>query len=164
MIDEDKLRHRMQRIADLVQRLESSADAKELMEAVMDLHGEALDRVLAAIRESGEAGHKILDSLAADPVISSVLLLYGLHPLDFESRVQGALAKIRGVEVISMAGRDIRLRVRGVDHALSARSIKSEIEEAVYAAAPDATSLVIEGLERFAPADFVPLEKVGYAV
>jgi hypothetical protein len=31
----------------------------------------------------------------------------------------------------------------------------------LYAAAPDATSLVVDGLEKFAPADFVPLEKIG---
>ncbi|HLK64353.1 MAG TPA: hypothetical protein VKU19_12990 [Bryobacteraceae bacterium] len=169
MIDEDQLRHRMQRIAELVQRLESAADAnlraqsKELMESVMDLHGEAFERVFTALRASGDAGQKILDGVAADPVVSSVLLLYGLHPLDFETRVRNAAARLRGVEVVSITGGAIRLRVRGVDHALTARSLKSEIEEALYAAAPDSTSLVIEGLEKFAPANFVPLEKVGHA-
>jgi len=34
------------------------------------------------------------------------------------------------------------------------------MEEALYAAAPDATSLVILGLEKFTAPDFVPLESL----
>ncbi len=175
MIDEEKLRHQMQRIADLVQRVDTAPDAglktqaKELMEAVMDLHGEAMERVLAAVRHAGDSGRQILDALSADPVISSVLLLYGLHPLDFETRVRGAMERItarlrsQGVRVESVALNDgaIRILIRGVDHSFTARSVKSLIEEEIYAAAPDSASLVIDGLEKFAPADFVPLEKIG---
>ncbi len=175
MIDKDKLQHRMQRIADLVNRLDSVADAglkaqaKELMESVMDLHGEALERVLEAVREAGEPGLKILDSMAADPVVASVLLLYGLHPLDFEARVRSALEKARPTlrsygteaELIDASGGAIRLRVRRVDSSFTARTVKSALEEELYAAAPDATSLAIEGLEKFAAPDFVPLEKIG---
>ena len=101
MIDEDKLQQRMQRIAELVRRLDSAADSgvraqsRELLEAVMDLHGEALERVLQRLRGGGEAGAAILDSLGADPVVASVLLLYGLHPLDFETRVRRAIEKVR---------------------------------------------------------------------
>jgi len=175
MIDEEKLRHRMQRIADLVHRLDSVADAglkaqsKELMASVMDLHGEALERMLASISESGEPGREILDDLEADPVVASVLLLHGLHPLNFETRVQRAMEKVSpalrqygaGAELISAAGGAVRLRLRGVDNAFTARTVKSAIEEELYAAAPDATSLVLEGLEKFATPDFVPLEKIG---
>jgi hypothetical protein len=175
MVDEEKLRHRMQRIADLVQRLDSAQDAglkaqaKELMESVMDLHGEAMERVLAAIRDSGDSARRILAALSVDPVVSSVLLLYGLHPLDFDARVRAAAEKITDrlrsqgarVEGIAVDEGAIRILVRGVDHAFTARSVKSLIEEEIYAAAPDAASLVIDGLEKFAPADFVPLEKVG---
>ena len=55
----------------------------------------------------------------------------------------------------------MRIRVRGVDNAFTARTVKSAIEEELYAAAPDAASLVLLGLEKFAAPDFVPLEKVG---
>jgi hypothetical protein len=175
MIDEDKLRHRVQRIADLVQRLESVADAglkaqaRELMESVMDLHGEALERMMTSIREAGEPGRQIQDVLSADPVVTSVLLLYGLHPLDFESRVRRAIEKAQptlrqygaGAELISATAGAVRIRLRGVDNAFTARTVKSAMEEELYAAAPDATSLVIQGLEKFAAPDFVPLESVG---
>jgi hypothetical protein len=175
MIDEEKLRHRVQRISDLVQRLDSVADAglkaqsRELMESVMDLHGEAIERIMQSIHDIGEAGQPILDALSVDPVITSVLLLYGLHPLDFETRVRQAIEKAQpvlrqygaGAEVTSAMGGAVRIRLRGIDSAFTARTVKSAVEEELYAAAPDATSVVMQGLENFAAPDFVPLEKVG---
>lgn len=176
MIDEDKLKQRMQHIADLVRRLDTEADAgaaraqsRELLESVMDLHGEALERILQRLRGAGAASEELLDSLAADPVVASVLLLYGLHPLDFDTRVRRAIEKARptlrnygtDAELIGTAGGAVRIRLRGVDNAFTARTVKSAIEEEIYAVAPDATSLTIIGLEKFAAPDFVPLEKVG---
>jgi len=175
MIDEDTLRQRMQRIDELVRQLDSTPDAgakaqsRELLQSVMDLHGEAIERMLVYLQGAGEAGEKLLDSLASDPVVSSVLLLYGLHPLEFEARVRGAIEKARpalrsyGVdaEFSGAAGGAVRIRLRGVDSAFTARTVKAAVEDELYAAAPDATSLVLLGLENFAAPDFVPLEKIG---
>ena len=36
----------------------------------------------------GEPGHALIASLAGDDLVSSLLLLYGLHPLDLETRVE----------------------------------------------------------------------------
>ncbi|HTX36271.1 MAG TPA: hypothetical protein VME43_14675 [Bryobacteraceae bacterium] len=175
MIEEDKLKQRMQRIAELVRRLDSEADsgaaraqARELIESVMDLHGEALDRILQRLRGAGAAGQELVDSLAADPIISSVLLLYGLHPLDFESRVGRAIENARPTlraygteaELLATAAGAIRIRLRGVTDAFTARTVKSAMEDEIYAEAPDAASLTLLGLEKFAAPDFVPLEKV----
>jgi len=174
MIEEDKLRQRVERIAALVRRLEAVADAevraqsKELLESVMDLHGEALERMLQRLRGS-EPGQAMLGDLAADPVVSSVLLLYNLHPVDFDTRVRNAVEKLQpalrsygiSAELLALNGGAVRIRLRGVDSSHTARNAKSAIEEAIYAAAPDAASLVILGLENFAAPDFVPLEKVG---
>jgi hypothetical protein len=178
MIDEHKLHRRMEGIAELVSYLDSEevpasvrARSKELLEAVMDLHGEALDRILQFLRTAGEPGEQLLGSLAADSVVSSVLLLYGLHPLDFDARVHQALEKLRptlhkyGAHAELMASQDgaVRIRLHGVDSSFTARSVKSAVEEELYAAAPDAVSLVLLGLEKFAAPDFVPLEMVGIA-
>lgn len=174
MIEEDKLRQRMERLAELVRRLDAEADPnvktryRELIEAVMDFHGEALDRVLQRLRGAGEAGETILDSLAADPVVSGVLLLYGLHPQDLETRVRRAIENVSptlrsygtGAELGGVKDGAVRIRVRGVDNAFTARTIKSAIEDELFAAVPDATSLVLLGLEKFASPDFVPLENI----
>jgi hypothetical protein len=173
MIEESKLHHRMQKIGDLVGQLNSEerAQSRELLEAVMDLHGEALDRILQRLREAGDAGDEIIGSLSRDPVVSSVLLLYGLHPLDLDTRVRRAIEKVsasvraQGV-FVELAGIDdgvVRVRFRGVDSAATARSVRSTMEEELYAAAPDAASMVLLGLEKFSAPDFVPLEMVASA-
>jgi hypothetical protein len=171
MMDEEKLRHRMQRIADLVQRLDSVADpavkaqSRELMECVMDLHGEALERVMQCIRQSGELGRPVTEALSADAVVTSVLLLYGLHPVDFETRVRQAVEKVQpalrqqgaDAELTGMSGGAVRILIRGVDSEFAARTVRSALEDELYAAAPDATSLILQGLECFPAAGFVSL-------
>jgi len=93
MVDELKLQQKTLRIAVLVSSLDSEevpagvqAQSKELLESAMDLHAEALDRVLKSLREAGEPGEELPGSLAIDLVMSSVLPPYGLHPLDLEIR------------------------------------------------------------------------------
>jgi hypothetical protein len=173
MIEESKLRQRMNKIGDLVSQLntEERAKSRELLEAVMDLHGEALDRILQRLRGAGEVGEALMQSLTEDSVVSSVLLLYGLHPLDFETRVRQAVEKLgaslrtSGVyaDLIGIDAGVIRVRFRGVDSAALARSVKASMEEELYAAAPDAESVATLGLEKFAAPDFVPLEMLASA-
>lgn len=179
MIEEQKLQQRMQRIGELVSKLDSDeiaasvrTQAKELLEAVMDLHGEALDRILQVLKSTGEPGEQVLGSLSGDPVVSSVLLLYGLHPLDFDTRVKQALENVRPTlhkygthaELMTVKGGAVRVRLHGVDSSFTARTVKAAIEDELYAAAPDAASVAVLGLEKFAASpDFVPLEMVGIA-
>jgi Fe-S cluster biogenesis protein NfuA len=178
MIEEDKLQQRMLRIAELVHHLDSEeadpgirAQSRELIESVMDFHGEALERILQCLQGAGDAGQNLLNSLAADPVVASVLLLYGLHPLDFETRVRQVIERVRptlrsygaDAELSNLTGGVVRVRLRGVDSAFTARTVKTAVEEEIYRAAPDAASLVLLGLEKFAAPDFVPLEKIGVA-
>ncbi|HUB78903.1 MAG TPA: hypothetical protein VMB03_08915 [Bryobacteraceae bacterium] len=173
MIDESTLQQRIQKIGDLIGQLDSGerARSRELLASVMDLHGEALDRMLQRLREAGEAGNAVIAALAGDPVVASVLLLYGLHPLDFETRVHQAVERIRSslraygvfAEVAGTAGGEVRIRLRGVDSSFTARTVRSALEEELYAAAPDAASVTLLGLEKFAPPDFVPLETIAAA-
>ena len=173
MTDENRLQRRMQKIGELIAGMDSreAGRSKELLESVMDLHGEAFDRLLRCLHGFGEAGQAVIDTAAADPVISSVLLLYGLHPVDFETRVRKAIEKLGpslrsyGVfaEIVGLDGGTIRIRLRGVDSAFTARTVKNLVEEELFAAAPDAASMVLTGLEKFAAPDFVPVEMVGLA-
>jgi len=175
MTDDARVQQRMERIAQLVRRLDAEAggkereQARELMELVMSLHGEAFERVLERLRAAGNAGRELLDCLAADPVVASVLLLYGLHPVDLESRVHRALEKLRPIirsygGDLELAGCEegaVRIRVTELNNSHAARAARSAIEDEMYAAAPDAASLVLLGLESFTSPDFVPLEKLG---
>src|SRR6202051_2092798 len=98
------------------------ANAKELVQSLMALHGACLDRMLGVIGQSGESGKSIIDTFARDGVVKSVLLLYGLHPIDIKTRVLEALEKMRASmrsnsRTVSFVGIDdagmVRLRAEG---------------------------------------------------
>jgi hypothetical protein len=98
-----ELERRIAAIDQLVRSLENGSDpatraaAQELAGTLMELHATALERMLDAVRRHGEAGRLILEQLARDDVISGVLLLHDLHPVDLPTRVLGALEKTRRI-------------------------------------------------------------------
>lgn len=153
---------RIAAIEELVQRLETAADpvtrgvSQELVRAVMELHGIALDRMLTTVRKNGAAGGTIVDQLARDEAVASVLLLHDLHPVDLETRVRGALEKSRpylkthggNVELVGIdEGGVVRLRMQGSCHGCpsSAVTLKLAIEQAIHEAAPDVSAILVEG-------------------
>ena len=56
----------------------------------MDLNAAGLTRILQMAQRSGEAGRRLADQFTEDALVTSLLLLYGLHPNDLETRVRGA--------------------------------------------------------------------------
>ena len=62
MIDEKNFQSRVQKIGELVNQLESIPDpearagAKQLVQALMDLHGAGLEKILEVIFQSGDSG------------------------------------------------------------------------------------------------------------
>jgi Fe-S cluster biogenesis protein NfuA len=174
--DSRDFREDMQRIGNLVQEIESSADpavraiTKTLMQSLMDLHGAAIEKALDIVADSGEQGVSIIDRLGRDPLVSSVLILYGLHPEDLETRVVKAVDKVRPqlrkqgceVELVSVNDGAIRLRVETGSHTCgsTAKTLQATLEGTMYDAAPDLTSLVIEGFEEKPASGFVGLDKL----
>ncbi len=178
MPQNEDIRYEIQRIGGLVQEIESIADpavrsaTKGLVQSLMALHGGAWENALDIVAQAGEPGMNIVGRLGRDPLVSSVLILYGLHPEDLEARVVKAVEKVRPqlrkqgceVELAGVNDGAIRLRVETGSHTCgsTAKTIQAELEGAMYDAAPDLTSLVIEGLEdRDKPASgFVALGKL----
>jgi Fe-S cluster biogenesis protein NfuA/nitrite reductase/ring-hydroxylating ferredoxin subunit len=124
--------------------------------ALMEMHGAALERMLAVIGRNGAAGATIVDQLTRDELVASVLLLYDLHPVDLETRVRGALEKTRpylkshggNVELVGIdESGAVRLRMQGSCHGCpsSAVTLKLAIEQAIYEAAPDVSAIVVDG-------------------
>jgi hypothetical protein len=150
---------RVQQIETLIRQIESSADpgtragVRELVEAILEYHGEGLTRILEIVRESGPAGETLVRSLAREPVIGSLLLLYGLHPDDFETRVRRAADTLRGVELISVSDGFIRLRTT------SAAISRESVEQVIYSAAPETAGLDIE-VPQAAASSFIPIESL----
>lgn len=152
------------RIADLVERVcaipsaESRRIAQELMEAILQWHGAGLERALEILHASGDGGEASIRRLASDGLVSSLLVLHGLHPDDLETRVRQAVNKL-GVtaEFIGVFGDTVRVRVSG-----SGCGGPQSIEAALRAAAPDASEVIVEEIAR--TESFVPLAALRPAV
>jgi hypothetical protein len=164
-----EFQERIGHIDGLVQKLESSADpalrrtAKELMARLMELHGAGLDRMLEIVVE---VKPELVGTLADDPLVGSLLILYGLHPDDFETRARRGVDKVRpllrshGVRVnpVTVTETSVHIKMTGG----SSREMEAAIREALLEAVPDATEVVIEGVKPTSQASqFVPLSSLG---
>ncbi|MBF8187990.1 NifU family protein [Nonomuraea sp. K274] len=121
--------------------------ATELVKELLDLYGDGLARVMAIVGE--EQGAR----LAADELISSLLLLHDLHPLDIRARVRTALAG-GSAEVLAIEGDLVRLRVRPTGCGSSAAT--SALRQSVLDAAPEIERVEIE----FADTSLIPVESL----
>lgn len=156
-----ELQEQIQRIGQIVEQLEATTDptvraiGKELLESLMALHGAAIERILELASETGEAGGTIIRKCAGDELVSSLLLLYGLHPDDLPTRVTRALERSRAylqshaasAELASLTEDGqvvVRLEVKPSGCGSSAASVKSRLEAALQDAAPDAASIVVQ--------------------
>jgi Fe-S cluster biogenesis protein NfuA len=162
------LQKRMQRIGEIVEQLESTADpnaraiAKELLESLLALHGAALEKILSITSQAGETGESLIRKFGGDQLISSLLLLYGLHPCDMQTRVTAALEKSRGfldshsakAELVSISDDGavtLRLHLKPGGCGSTAATVKSTLEAAIQDAAPDASSILVREADNGAP-------------
>jgi Fe-S cluster biogenesis protein NfuA len=178
MADDKEFQAKVERIGELVAELENIADAearagaKALVQLLLDLHAVGLERTLEVIAANLETGQQIIDDLGRDPFVSSLLILYGIHPLDLDSRIALAVERVRPqvrkgggeLDLVSSDGGVVRLRVQLSGHGCGStgRTLKKIVEDALYEAAPDVVVLEVEGLEESAGSPgFVPLDKLG---
>src|SRR5581483_567871 len=66
-----------------------------------------LARVLELAAARGEPGRELVAALAADELVSSVLLLHDVHPRDRDARVRAALDEVRTGLVLRGARADL---------------------------------------------------------
>ncbi|HYZ82935.1 MAG TPA: NifU family protein [Bryobacteraceae bacterium] len=172
----ENFHERIARIEGLVRQLEASGDpacrscATELVESLMDLHGAGIERMLEIVAETaGERSAGIIDLFGRDSLVSSLLVLYGIHPESLETRVRRGVDQLapflrsRGVtlDVLEVTDGTVRLRVQTPAEGCgsTAGTVKSTVEETISEFAPDANGLIIEGLQQQVPmSGFVPLE------
>jgi Fe-S cluster biogenesis protein NfuA len=167
-----EFQQRLQSIERLLSEIEANANpsllagVQELVQMVMDLNGAGIERMLELIGVSPDQGEKTLQKLGRDELVSSLLVLYGLHPVDLETRVKHALDKVRlkvrahegELELIGIHDGSVRLRLQANGHGCgsSGQALQEMVENALYQAAPDIVALVIEGAGE--KQGFVPVE------
>jgi Fe-S cluster biogenesis protein NfuA len=153
---------RLQRLDGLLREAEQAADPaararlQQLVQALLELHGAGLERLLGHVRDAGEPGRGVLDACATDEAVGGLLLLHGLHPQDVETRVRRALEGVRprlrshggNVELLDVRDGVVRVRLEGNCHSCpsSAVTMRQTVEEAVYGHAPEVTAVEVEGL------------------
>ena len=151
MLDTE-VREQVAQVEELLARVEDDPPALEAVAAVVELDGEALRRVAERVP---------LDEIVDDELLSHLLLLHDLHPVDVETRVAQALEEVRpylgshggDVELLGVADGVARLRLNGTCDGCpsSAVTLRHSIETAILRAAPELERVEAEGLDEQQP-------------
>ncbi len=176
MPDDREFQQRVQRIGALVHEIESIADpavrasTTQLVQLVMEFHGTALDRALEIVADTGAPGIELIAKLGRDSIVSSLLVLHGLHPDALETRVSRAVERLgpklhrdgAAVQLLDIADGAVRIRVTPGEHACGSttKALQTTVEDAIYEAAPDIASLTLEGLDGKEASGFVSLSQL----
>src|SRR5829696_5396236 len=166
LLDDKGLQERVARMETLLEEIEALKDpnarskAAEVVGVLLDLYGDCLARMMEVVAR-GEERERNFEAFAQDELISHLLLLHGLHPLDVETRVVGALEEVRpylqshggNVELLGIEGGVVRMRMEGSCDGCpsSAMTLKLAIEDAVLKAAPDLEGVEAEGIPEEPP-------------
>jgi Fe-S cluster biogenesis protein NfuA/nitrite reductase/ring-hydroxylating ferredoxin subunit len=147
-----ELIERVQRLTAELERVEDPHArrlAEELAAAVLELHGEGLERMLEALDDEARG------RLADDALVGSLLLIHGLHPVPLEQRVQEGLDRVRpymeshggNVELLGIEDGIALLRLTGSCDgcAASASTLELAVERELQEAAPDLLGMAVEG-------------------
>jgi Fe-S cluster biogenesis protein NfuA len=172
-----EFRQQVTKLGELIGQIDQFPDgpqkvaSRQVVELLMEIHGAGLERMMEVVFEScGDGGQKVIDELGQDSMISSLLLLYSLHPDNFDTRISRALDRLRPrlrklactAELVSSNDGEVTVRLATAGHSCgsSTSEMRAMVEEGIFEFAPDLTALHIEGLEEPAAAGFVALESL----
>jgi Fe-S cluster biogenesis protein NfuA/nitrite reductase/ring-hydroxylating ferredoxin subunit len=162
MAQHEHVRSTGDRIEAILEELRTVDDSRaatagdELVRILVDLYGAGLARMMAVVGEDEEAGARLLDRLADDPLVESLLLVHDLHPVDVDTRIQRALDGVRpylgshagGVRYLGVDETGVvHLALEGSCHGCpsSTVTVRLAIERAIQEAAPETAGVEVEG-------------------
>ncbi|HEV7641483.1 MAG TPA: NifU family protein [Gaiellaceae bacterium] len=144
-----EVREHVEQVEELLGAIEDDVRAVAAVRALVELYGEGLRRI------ADRGG--VTEELAGDELVSHLLLVHDLHPVDVETRVARALEEVRpylgshggDVELVGVSGGVARLRLNGTCDGCPSSSVtlKHSIETAIMRAAPELVSVEAEGLD-----------------
>jgi NifU-like domain len=171
-----EFQRRIQQLGKLIAELEQMPDSPlkvatgELVHLLMEVHGTGIERMMEIVFDSQGTGAETVDKFGKDAIVRSLLLLYSLHPEDFQTRVHKSLDALRprlrklncSIVFVDVEDSMVRLRMELSGHACGStkENVRRMVEECVYEYAPDITSLSILGLEDSPSSGFVALESL----
>lgn len=157
-MDDQAAREGVARVEGLLGELEALGDprarakALEAVQALLELYGTGLERIMDRVMERSDA--ELVQALDHDELVSHLLMVHGLHPVDVEDRVEGALEEVRpnlhssggDVELLGVQDGVVRVRLEegggGCGCGSAPSPARLAVEEAIAKAAPD-----VEGVE-----------------
>ena len=180
MASEKEFQEKMRQLGTLVGELDqmpgagSKVATRELVQLLMEVHGAGLERMVELLSEPGvepgRPGSAIIHRFGQDPIVRSLLLLYGLHPDTLETRVLQALDALKGrlrkfdseVKLVSVHEGAVQLRLQTSGHARGStiKDLRAIVEGGIYDFVPDLASLTILATEDEASSGFVPLQSL----
>jgi len=147
-MDDAEVRELVGRVEGLLEQLDPKGI--EAVQALVELYGEALARFVAGA------------DATQDELLTHLLLVHDLHPVDVETRVRQALDDVRpylgshggDVELLGVADGVAHLRLGGTCNGCpsSTVTLRNAIEEAVMRAAPELERIDAEGVAEPQPA------------
>jgi Fe-S cluster biogenesis protein NfuA len=174
--DPSGFQEQIKRLSELVAQLEQmpgsaqKTASKDLVQLLMEVHAQGLERILELVFESSQGGGTLIDRLGKDDIAGGLLLLYSLHPDALETRVHTALERIRArlqklacaIDLVSVDEGAVQVRVTKSGHSCgsSTDGLRKLVENGIFELAPDITSLEILGLEEQSPTGFVAVESL----
>ena len=142
------------RVERLLAEIDDPSDrdrAEELVTALIEVYGAGLERILEMV------GETTARTLAGDALVSALLIVHDLHPLNTAERVRGALERVRpylgshagGVELLGIDPSGVvRLRLEGNCQGCPSSQVtaKMAIEKAILEDAPEINDVAVEGV------------------
>lgn len=168
-LDDEAVRRQVGRIEELLAELETQQDSAggaagmTAVQALVDVYGEALARIVERI---GNKDAELVVGLADDELVSHLLLVHELHPVDVSTRANNALEAVRSslgsskvsLELLEIDGASVRISMSG--GGCSAEAVKSEVEQAMRMAVPEIEQVEVQTAAAAAEPAFVPLESL----
>ncbi|GAB1813237.1 NifU family protein [Mycobacterium sp. MUNTM1] len=127
--------------------------AQQLVREVVGLYGAGLERIMRMAGDPDPDGG-LVERLATDDLVASLLLVHGLHPHDVHRRVSDALDRVRpylgshggDVDLLEVTDDDVvRLAFTGSCKSCpsSAVTLELAVQDAVRAAAPEISAIEV---------------------
>jgi Fe-S cluster biogenesis protein NfuA/nitrite reductase/ring-hydroxylating ferredoxin subunit len=152
----------LDRVQELTEQVDALSDprarelAQDLVATVVAMYGDGLRRIIETIEASRVAGATILDQLAQDGAVASLLLIHDLYPVSLQERVVEALDTVRpymeshggNVELLGIDDGVAKLALRGSCNgcAASRATLELAIKQALQEHAPDLAGLEVQGV------------------
>jgi hypothetical protein len=151
--DASGLAEEFSRIEEILQKIEQAPEgtakgqSRALLQSVLRIHAAGLTAMLDLLAAQPGGSKAVLEAFTGHDLVSQLLLLHGLHPLDLETRVKNVLDQFHTtarVELLSVAEGVVRVRLEGVSDVVA--EARRALEARLLTVAPDAAAIHIDAV------------------